>query len=240
MSPIHNHTNGSTIGWMIPSSLAIIAANCVPLYGVMFLGWKIFPVIFLFWTENVIIGIFNVGKMLSASPGNIVKWAGKIFLIPFFCIHYGIFSFVHGLFVIVLFGGQSINSPGLHDPTPNLSLIYDIIARYQLGWAVLSLAASHGISFLFDYLGRGEYRDANISVLMQQPYGRVVVLHIALIGGGFLLAALRSPMAGLLLLVVLKIIFDIRQHTKERRRLAPSPAGTPFRFFPGGNFLPAK
>ena len=61
---------------------------------------------------------------------------------------------------------------------------------------------------------------------MQQPYGRVVVLHLAILGGGFLIMALKSPTAGLVLLVVLKIILDVRSHWKERRRAAPesSPA----------------
>jgi hypothetical protein len=233
-------TNSPATGWMIPSSIAIIAANCVPLYGVMFLGWKVFPVIFLFWIENVIIGIMNAGKMLFAAPGNPVKWAGKLFIIPFFCIHYGLFTSVHGVFVIALFGGDSLNVAHHHAMMPNISAIYAIIAGEQLGWAVLCLAVGHIISFLFDYIGRGEYRDANLTVLMQQPYGRVVVMHLALIGGGYLLLSLHSPVAGLVLLVLLKIALDIRQHTKERLTLAAPNAGSPFRFLPAGNFQPTS
>lgn len=55
---------------------------------------------------------------------------------------------------------------------------------------------------------------------MQQPYGRVMVLHLTILGGAFLMAALHSPVVGLLLLVVLKIVLDLRGHFKERKKFA--------------------
>ena len=62
--------------------------------------------------------------------------------------------------------------------------------------------------------------------LMHQPYGRVIVLHIAILGGGFLVMALGSPVAGLALLVVLKIALDVRAHLKQHTQLTrnmPAP-----------------
>ena len=56
---------------------------------------------------------------------------------------------------------------------------------------------------------------------MQQPYGRIVVMHVAILGGGFLMLALHSPTVGLLLLVALKITFDLRGHFAERKKFAP-------------------
>jgi hypothetical protein len=35
---------------------ALIAANLVPLGGVLFAGWSAFEVVFLYWLENLIIG----------------------------------------------------------------------------------------------------------------------------------------------------------------------------------------
>ena len=89
-----------------PSVVILILANLVPLYGVAFLGWKVFPLMLLFWVENVIVGIFNVLKMLFCQPEKPEKWAGKLAAIPFFCVHYGIFTTVHGLFIFLLFGGM--------------------------------------------------------------------------------------------------------------------------------------
>jgi len=175
---------------------------------------------FLFWSENVIIGVINVLKMLTANPESPVSWAGKLFLIPFFCVHYGMFTFIHGVFVIALFGGGLRHGAGF--PTPET--FWQIAHENYLGWAILGLAVSRGISFVTNYLLNGEYKRASLQQLMQQPYGRIVVLHIAILGGGFLMLALHSPELGLLLLVALKIAFDLRGHFAERKKFAGNPA----------------
>ncbi len=205
--------------WKTPSVLALIAANLLPLYGVLFLGWKVFPVILLFWIENVIIGGLNVLKMVFASPANPVTWLGKIVIIPFFCVHYGLFTFIHGIFVMGLFGGAFRQGA----PFPQPASFIQLAEAEGLQWPILALALSHGFSFVANYIGGGEYQRASLSDLMQQPYGRVVVMHVTLLGSGFLLMMLRSPIVGLVLLIVLKTILDVRAHTQERRKFGQAP-----------------
>ena len=174
----------------------------------------------LFWSENVIVGVFNAIKMLLANPESPVGWAGKLFLVPFFCVHYGMFTFVHGVFVVVLFGGGMRAGATFPQPETFWQLVYE----HHLGWAVLGLVVSHGFSFVTNYIGNGEYKRANLQQLMSQPYGRIMVLHLAILGGGFLMMVLRSPTAGLLLLVALKIAVDLRGHLTERRKFGGKPA----------------
>ena len=50
---------------------------------------------------------------------------------------------------------------------------------------------------------------------MVQPYGRVVVLHLAIILGGMAAMALGSPMCSLIVLLALKVALDFRAHVKE-------------------------
>jgi hypothetical protein len=45
-------------------------------------------------------------------------------------------------------------------------------------------------------------------------------LHLAILGGGFLVMALGSPQFALALLVLLKIGFDLNAHLRERRKFA--------------------
>ena len=54
---------------------------------------------------------------------------------------------------------------------------------------------------------------------MQQPYGRVVVLHLTILLGGFAAMLLGSPLWALLLLIGLKIALDLKAHLKEHRPL---------------------
>lgn len=249
MKPLQFVETLQRVEWQRPSVIALVLANLVPLAGVFVFHWEVFPLLFLFWLENVAIGILNVLKMLFASSGDLskltnnpalrqkllnapgeqvkvfanpaVQWVMKLFLIPFFCVHYGMFTSVHGVFVVALFGGASHHAPGFL----NANMVFQIIREEHLGWALAGLVISHLISFGYNYLWRGEFRQTNVMVQMMQPYSRVVMLHLTVLFGGFLMMRLHSPAAGLALLVCLKIIFDLRGHQAEREKFTTQQAG---------------
>lgn len=118
---------------MVPSSLVVallVGVNMIPLFGVLFLGWRLFPIMVLYWLENGIIGLFNLPKIARAPLGGLpysgpdgpaqsiflLGVFGRGFLMVFFVFHYGIFWAVHGLFVFVLFGGFRNPFSGTSDP----------------------------------------------------------------------------------------------------------------------------
>ncbi len=193
-----------------PTVIVLLLANLLPIYGVIFLKWEVFPIMFLFWTENVIIGVFNIFKMAVSNPASPGQWVAKLFMVPFFAIHCGIFTLVHGILIFVLFGGLALSDTDI----PDLGAAWQIIKNYDLMWGFLSLLLSHGISFEVNYVRQAEYKQANLTSLMMQPYGRIVVLHLTIIFGGLLVAALGSPTAGLILLIVLKMVIDALAHLK--------------------------
>ena len=203
-------------GWLGPSVVALVLANLVPLVGVVVFGWEVFPVVFVFWIENVILGAFNVLKMITATVRGGAEMGVRFFLVPFFCFHYGMFCLVHGGFVFVLFGQGMMDPHGFPGP----AMMIEAVSRLGLWWAVAGLAVSHGISFVANYLLGGERDRVALPQLMIQPYGRIVVLHLAILGGGFLIMSLGSPWYGLALLILLKIGLDLRAHLRERRRFA--------------------
>ena len=46
-----------------PAGLAyLLAGNALPLLGVLIFHWQVFPIVLLFWAENVVAGIFTVLK----------------------------------------------------------------------------------------------------------------------------------------------------------------------------------
>ena len=75
---------------------------------------------------------------------------------------------------------------------------------------------------MINYLGNGENQRASLQALMTQPYTRVIVMQVTLIGMGFLVALTGTHVAGLVLLVTLKIGVDLRAHVREHTRLNPS------------------
>jgi len=195
-----------------PSLLALGLANALPIAGVLLLGWKVFPLVLLYWLENVVVGGFNVGKLLLAQPQEPAYSVGKLFLIPFFIFHFGMFTLLHGVFVFALFGAKTLPR------FDSLAELPAAIRAYHLGWGVLALVVSHGLSFYWNYFENGEYRRASLPILMMQPYARLVVLHLAVLFGGWIVLTLGSPLLALLVLVALKTAADVRAHQAERHR----------------------
>jgi len=207
--------------------IALVAANTIPLVGVLFLDWEAFLVVLLYWAENLAIGFYNILKIAFSSVPHATKHAGKLFAIPFFMIHYGGFMAVHGIFVLALFKQE----PGSLFPSGNtwpcffvfLQLLFNVIGTMlailppNMLYAIGGLFISHGISFAYNYLYQGEYRTKTVKVLMGEPYARIVVMHIAIIAGGFLTMSLGSPIGVLVMLVILKMIFDVKLHLREHR-----------------------
>jgi hypothetical protein len=199
------------------SAWVLVAANLVPLAGVLFWGWDAFALIALFWMENVVIGAFFALRMLCLDPRDPALWIGKLFMVPFFCVHYGGFTAIHGLFVFEMLGGRRYDMRGfdLFEPAARAA------ADYGLWLPLAALVASHLFSFLWNYLYRGEFLRAQLPRLMAAPYGRVVVLHLAILLGGFAAMALGSPLWALVVLLGLKIGLDLKAHLKEHS--APKP-----------------
>lgn len=203
----------TTLWGLSPPALLLIAVNLVPLFGVLFRGWEIFPLMALFWAENVVVGLWNLVRMATTrAPGKMSRSIGeRIATMAFFTLHYGGFAFGHGTFIAILFGPDQVQS--------EIGAVINVLGQPGLALALLGLVASHGASYFFNFLGQGEFRHASVSTLMHQPYARVVVLHVALIGSGLLIQALGTPLAGLVFLVVLKIAVDVVAHRREHARL---------------------
>ena len=202
---------------LAPSIILLVLANLLPMVGVLWWGWSVFSVMFLYWLENIIVGLLNIPRILFASAGgdngaqSILKRLGTA---AFFSVHYGLFTFVHGAFVFSMFAeGQ------YEEPTP--ALVWQLVNEQHLYWAVLALFISHLASLILNYLLAGEYTQVTVREMMRKPYGRIVVLQLGIIFGGFLLDTMSAPLAGLIVLLLIKTVFDVRSHIREHRLPEP-------------------
>jgi uncharacterized membrane protein AbrB (regulator of aidB expression) len=84
-------------------------------------------------------------------------------------------------------------------------------------WAVIGLTLSHGVSFVENYILGQEYKTSSMKKLMHKPYQRIIVMHIAILAGGIFVMKLDSPLPLMIILVLLKILFDLHLHTKSHR-----------------------
>ncbi|MGH7532068.1 MAG: DUF6498-containing protein [Gemmatimonadales bacterium] len=214
-------------GREVASIVALVLANALPLIGVLWFHWQVFPILLVYWLENVVVGGFNVLRMLTADPDQPIEWIGKLFIIPFFCVHFGLFTMVHGVFVFTFFGKGVPALVPFHSGWITPAEVMAAIHATHVEYAWLALLLSHGFSFVWNYLLGGEYKHASLQQLMGQPYARVMILHVVILFGAAIAAALGSPTPALVLLVVLKIGVDIKAHQRERAKFAASGSAPP-------------
>ena len=179
------------------SSIALLIANAIPLIGVLFFGWSLITILVLYWIENVIVYAFTIVKLLTVEPTN----GG---LAGFFALHYGIFTFVHGVFAFILAG---------------------LTGWFIGGWlywivVVAAMLASHVLSLGLNWFGRGEYRVASAGRVMALPYPRMLVMHGAVIAGAFLVFDARpahsQEVTAVAILCGAKAVIDLVFHLVER------------------------
>ena len=192
-------------GWLTPAALALVIANLVPVAGAVFLGWRLSDVMVLYWAESAVVGFWNLARILV-----IGRWLG-LFAGLFFLGHFGGFMAVHFLFIYTIF----IEGVGAGGATGGGDLA-EVGGMFLRLWpALLALFISHGLSFWLNFLGRGEYRGKTVNRQMSEPYRRIVFMHLVLIFGGGLALVLGDTTPVLLLVIGLKIVFDVRAHRKE-------------------------
>lgn len=186
-------------------------------------GWTLSDILTLYWAESGIIGFFNILKMLLAknfkiqekinSPdylkNDIIFLFIKIFFAAFFTVHFGGFMVGHGVFLFgLVLKGFNTNSP--------FSNFSEYI--YNIRFGIIALFISHGYSFIKNYIIENEREKASIDHLVSSPYSRIVVMHITILAGAFLMIALKTNLAFLIVFVIMKIAVDLNSHLKERKK----------------------
>jgi hypothetical protein len=184
------------------SSIALVTANLVPIVGVLFFDWNVGEVMLLYWAESAVIGVFNVAKIWV-----IGRWV-TLLMGPFFIGHFGGFMVGHLLFIY----GFMIAGPGGDLDMSLTEVMKDFVA---LAPALLAFFVSHGISFYQNFLGRKEYIGREVSNQMSEPYKRIIIMHVTLIFGAFLVLLLESALPVLILMIALKVGADLRAHVGE-------------------------
>ncbi len=222
--------------------LSLVVSNLIPVFGVCFLGWDVYAILFLFWSENLIAGAFNVLAMAACTrmryPFTNIRWG----MISFFIFHFGIFTAFHGCCLYTLSHRALAERMGLENPS---TVAIATEALLTIWTPFVALVLSHTVSFLLNYLRRGEFRRVSIMVLMIRPYGRLVLLQVALLGGGVIAAVIGQHWTIVALLMLLRIVFDLFGHVREREMFGTLPKSEgkkfvlseQFKFFPDYEYL---
>ena len=198
------------------SAYFLIIANTMPVCGAIFLGWNIADIMFVYWAETLVIGIFNLFKIryardsISAARPRSARIFRKLQLAGYFALHFGGFAAIHG-FILYM-----ISLEFLKIPVQPLHLIASTWSSLVL------LLISHTYSFLNNFMKNKEHEHKSDMDVMFEPYYRVVVMHVSLLLGLGLIIVIGQPLPMLLLFVVLKTGLDLAGHLRERKRFIAS------------------
>lgn len=203
-----------------PSSLILLGANLLPLAGVLFWGWDAFVLLALYWLETAIIGFWMLVRIASAPASDDLTFGEKQTiesrgaLVLFLIVHAGLFMGVHFVFLWVLFSGgwsQKINGP--------VDFVGKLVIATGLWLPLIVLFIARGITLFYGPRLRAWLAsepaaatpaDEGTSSVIGAFYARVVVMHIAIIFGGFL--SFLGSVGPLIVMIALKTAIDLGLH----------------------------
>ena len=208
-------------------AIALVAANLIPLFGVIFFSWDVAFLLLLYWLENLVIGAFTLVRMLSVDGFSALGKAA------FFSVHYGFFCAGHGMFVLALSTMGGAEDQGSIDfeegDIPFLIPFYLLRGIFQwiglhmpelLFVPLFALIISHGISLLRYHFMAGEDEGRSADEIMFDPYPRIVILHVALIAGSFFVISAGGGSAAPVLIMVIigKTWLDLHLHRRAHAK----------------------
>lgn len=211
--------------------LGILASNALTLGMALVQGWGLLLLLWPFWIQSVIIGVFARRRILALerycaegllyngkalAPGD----EGKKSVANFFAMHFGTFHLVYLIFLVVLtlmgLGDgvvpfQVEGSDEVIEVAVGQVQALDLLLFLGLGVAFwLTHSMSHR-----EHLGSDLAGNPQIGRLMFLPYLRVLPMHLMILLGIFLAG---GPWA-VALFVVLKTLADVGMHRFEHARL---------------------
>ena len=122
---------------------------------------------------------------------------GRIFAASFFAFHFNLFVIFQAVFVIVM-----------SNTTVKLSRFLDV----DFIFGIVLFAVTYVISYRKNYVEKKQYLKASPDILMFSPYGRVMIQQITIIIGSFLLTVLNTPVFMVIILILLKMFFNLLMH----------------------------
>jgi hypothetical protein len=198
------------------SLILLIISNILTIIFALKGNWSLIVIMWAFWIQSVIIGIFNFIKILSLKKFSTENFkinnqpvkptdSTKHFTALFFLFHYGFFHFIYMVFL--LSNNAEINGVPV---TYNLSL-----TGSEIIWIIITgiiFFSNHLFSYIKNYENDSK-KVRNIGTLMFFPYARIIPMHLTICMGLFLSSSPNS----ILFFMILKTLADVVMHQIEHK-----------------------
>jgi hypothetical protein len=175
--------------------IKLLIINLIPVLGILFLDWKIFYILFFYWLENIVVGIFfvSLGILNKLESGSILKHLSV----------YSVVAFLHGFMIFNLFGADV---PGL---APGLSGVLYMIKQPAIMISLIVLLLSYYCLFAMEQyrLAINMYKRGGNEIL-EKPMVRIIVLHLVLILSVAFVKELNLPALSIVILAIAKFFYE--------------------------------
>jgi hypothetical protein len=199
--------------------ISLIFANLVTIVLAILGNWDLATVMFIYWAQSIIIGIFTVISLLGADitalgadlQKPIDERGGsdkitprfirfyKCLLAGFFTLHYGLFHWGYYSFIVEsgIFGIVNFSDPGI--------------------WLSCGLFFANHLYSHITYPSKGPKDGEYVTEQFITPYRRIIPMHMTIIFGSIVIFTLGffgipSTMPVLVLFLLLKTYSDISAH----------------------------
>ena len=166
--------------------------NAVPLAGWFLGGWSSGTTLALFWFENLLLTLFIAVRVAAHWRATRKRGHEKGFLTNFLVVSIG-FTVGHGVFLALVLG----------------LLLPDSVNRADLLSGVQWMLAAQTASLVLDLWFLAGWPFAEIRARTNWMLGRVVMVHLSVLLGMFLYAAMDQPWWFFSVFVTLKALLDI-------------------------------
>lgn len=205
---------------------SLIAANVITIVLAIIQNWDVATVMFIYWAQSIIIGIFTIVSLLTAvaSPVNtgrddeptqkpvsaFMSKRGftlyKCGIAGFFALHYGIFHYAYYTFIVEdgLFGQINFSNADIY-------------------FACGLFFINHLCSFIY-YRRKSGSSAASMGDDFFAPYSRIVPMHLTILFGGIITLVLQafgiaSTLPVLVIFLVFKTCVDLDMHMKKHNEV---------------------
>ena len=202
-----------------PPVISLLFANIVTIVLAIVQHWDLATVMFIYWAQSIIIGIFTVIALLSADNASLASDLGKpirerggsgtistrhvraytCLLAGFFTLHYGLFHWGYYAFIVEsgIFGSVNFLDPNI--------------------WFSCGLFFANHLYSHITYRYEGPKGAGYINEQFFRPYQRIIPMHLTIIFGSIVVFALQvfgidATMPVLVLFLLLKTRSDISAH----------------------------
>jgi len=209
-----------------PHAVPLLAADLLPLAGILLWHWDAFLLLMLYWMETAIVAFWALARLAAwdsssgAQPRAAATRLLRGGLVAFFSLHAGLFMAVHFVFLWFLFSGGW--SQRIHGPS---DFIAQIVVAAGLWLPLLLMFVAGGLTFVRTVVRPGWPTRllARLKIAPPAPlaadgiqpalsglYRRIMIMQLSIIVGAWISLALQGSMAPFIVMIIARTIADLR------------------------------